>query len=184
MALFTREDHETVSWSLKEFSICKDFKWSKPKEENERTELFVDRATYEFGIVCYDLHSIAAVQRFPDTEEAVCFEARSARAACKHDNCGKVTVLFEHDVQLNLKFESTGASGNNDYISETTYAHGFVNALEVLTGAAQNKTFRIHTVIAKGFDKNDDFDMVARGCTERVVESWMSQSTSSSPWSK
>ncbi|KAJ4383252.1 hypothetical protein N0V86_001297 [Didymella sp. IMI 355093] len=115
MALFAREDHETISWSLTEFSICKDFKWSKPEEENDRTEF---------------------------------------------------------------------ASGNDDYISATTYAHGFVSALEVLAGAAQNKTFRVHTVIAKGIDKNDDFDMVARGYTECVVEPWMSQPTSSSPWSK
>jgi histone acetyltransferase HTATIP len=170
MTLFEREDHETVSWSLKEFSIGKDFKWSKSEEEDVRTELFVDRATHEFGIVYYNSQSIAAVEQFPDTEEPVYFEAKTARAACKHDSCGKVTVLFEH-VQLNLKFESTGALGSEDHVSATTHAHSFVNAVEVLAGAAQSKTFRIHTVIAKGFDKNDDFDMVARGYTERVVES-------------
>jgi hypothetical protein len=54
MSLLAREDHETVSWSLKEFSIGKDFKWSKPEEEDDGTELFVDRATHEFGIVYYD----------------------------------------------------------------------------------------------------------------------------------
>jgi histone acetyltransferase HTATIP len=183
MTLFEREDHETVSWSLKEFSIGKDFKWSKSEEEDVRTELFVDRATHEFGIVYYNSQSIAAVEQFPDTEEPVYFEAKTARAACKHDICGKVTVLFEH-VQLNLKFESTGALGSEDHVSATTHAHSFVNAVEVLAGAAQSKTFRIHTVIAKGFDKNDDFDMVARGYTERVVESWMSQSTGSSHWSE
>ncbi|KAF3051363.1 hypothetical protein E8E11_010392 [Didymella keratinophila] len=184
MTLFAGEDHETVSWSLKEFSIGKDFKWSKPEEEeDDRTELFVDRATHEFGIVYYDSQSTAAVEQFPDTEEPVYFEAKTTRAACKHDSCGKVTVLFEH-VQLNLKFESTGAPGSADHISATTHAHRFVNALEVLAGAAQNKTFRVHTVIAKGFDKNEDFDMVARGYTERIVESWMSQSTGPSHWSK
>lgn len=183
MTLFTREDHETVTWSLKEFSIGRNFKWAKPEEEDDRTELFVDRATHEFGIVYYDSHSIAAVEQFPDTEEPVYFEAKTARAACKHDNCGKVTVLFEH-LQLNLKFESSGTSGAGDYVSAMTYAHDFVNALEVLAGAAHNKTFRTHTVIAKGFDKNDDFNMVARGYTERVVESWMSQPTATSHWSK
>lgn len=181
MTLFAREDHETVSWSLKEFSIGKDFRWSKPEEEDDRTELFVDRATHEFGIVYYDSHSIAAVKQFPDTKEPVYFEAKTARAACKHDSCGKVTVLFQH-VQLNLKFESSGASGCDDHVSATTHAHGFINALEVLAGAAQNKAFRIHTVIARGFDKNDDFDMVARGYTERVFESWMNQSTGPSHW--
>lgn len=183
MALFVREDHETVSWSLKEVSIGKEFKWSKAEEGDGRTELFIDRATYDFGIVCFDKHSIAAVKRFPDTGEPVYFEARTTRAACKHYNCGKVTILFEH-LQLNLKFESTGASSSDDHISATTHAHEFVNALEVLTGAAQNKTFRIHTVIAKGFDKNDDFDMVTRGYTERFVETWMDQSTESSHWPK
>jgi len=128
-------------------------------------------------------HSIAAVEQYPDTQGPVYFEAKTARAACKHDSCGKVTVLFEH-VQLNLIFESTGALSSEDHISATTHAHSFVNALEVLAGAAQNRTFRIHTVIAKGFNKSDDFDMAARGYTERVIESWMSQSTGSSHWSK
>ncbi|KAJ4403810.1 SAS complex subunit [Didymella pomorum] len=177
MSLLAREDHETVSWSLKEFSIGKDFKWSKPEEEDDGTELSVDRATHEFGIVYYDSLNSS------HTQGPVYFEAKTARAACKHDSCGKVTVLFEH-VQLNLIFESTGALSSEDHISATTHAHSFVNALEVLAGAAQNRTFRIHTVIAKGFNKSDDFDMAARGYTERVIESWMSQSTGSSHWSK
>lgn len=123
------------------------------------------------------------MEQFPDTEEPVYSEAKSVRAARKHDNCSKVTVLFEH-LQLNLKFESSGDSGAEDYVSAMSYAHDFVDALEVLASAAKNQAFRPHTVTAKGFDKNDDFDMVARGYTERVVGSWISHSTGSSHWSE
>lgn len=183
MIYTAKESHETISWSLREFSIGRDFKWAKPEDEDDRTELFVDRATHEFGIVYYDSRSIAVVEKFPDTADPVFFEARNARAACKHDNCGKITVLFDH-LQLNLKFESTDSPSMADYVSATKHAHDFLSALEVLASAVQNKTFRIHTVIAKGFDKNDDFDMVARGYAGRVFESWMSPATASSPWSR
>lgn len=91
MALFVREDHETVTWSLKEFSVRKDFKWSQPEGEENLTELFVDRAAQKFGIVYYDSNSITAVEQFPDTEELVYSEARTACAACKHGSYGKVT---------------------------------------------------------------------------------------------
>jgi histone acetyltransferase HTATIP len=174
------DDHKSVSWLLRKFAIGKDFKCEKPKGSNDRTGISIDRATHEFGIIYYDVRSVATVQQFPDTDKPVYFEAKTARAACRQDNNEKITVLFQH-LQLDLYFVSIGRTDTDDFVSSVKYAHEIVNALEGLAAAAQNKSYATHTIIAKGFE-HYSFDMATGGCIECVVQAWMTAPTSSSHW--
>jgi hypothetical protein len=156
--------HQIISWPLSSFAIGKDFTSSNP------TELFIDRATFEFGIIYYDSCSIAAVDQYSDTDEPVYFEAKKARAACWQEQCSKVSILFQ-DLQIDLKFLIP------------RHAREFVDALENLAAMTQNKSFCKHAITTKGFS-NSYFDMADKGYVERVNQLGMVVPATSSHWAK
>ena len=69
------EDSSSVFWLLQSFAIGKEQKTTGP------TNLFLDRTNAEFGFVKYTSPSIASVLRFPETNEPIYFQAKTARAA-------------------------------------------------------------------------------------------------------
>ena len=163
-------DHGTISWSLQKLAVGKDLRWDRTKDGDDRSEVFVDRATHEFGVVYYDLYSAAAVQQFPDTDEPVFFQASNALAACWHSKCKKVSLLCQH-LQVDLGFHS---------IEE---ARDFLDTFEDATATTQNLSFCTyeHSSITKFRD--DSFDMVQDQLTGRVIQSWMDGRAASSEWS-
>jgi len=121
------EDSKPVLWLLQSFSIGKEQKTAGP------TFLFLDRANAEFGFVSSNSSSIATVLRFPETNEPIYFQAKTARAAAWRDKSKKVSILFQH-LQVDLEFASTDR------------ARGFLDVLEDIATAAGNHFFYSYEV--------------------------------------
>ena len=121
------EDPGSVFWQLQSFSIGKEQKTTGP------TFLFLDRANAEFGFVRSSTFSIATVLRFPETNEPIYFQAKTARAAAWRDKIKKVSILFQR-LQVDLEFASPDR------------ARSFLDVLEDIATAAGNHFFYSYEV--------------------------------------
>jgi len=121
------EDPKSVFWMLRSFTIGKEQKTPGP------TSLFLDRANAEFGFVAYTSAGIAFVLRFPETNELMYFQAKSARAAAWRDKSKKASILFQH-LQVDLEFAAPDQ------------ARSFLDVLEDIATAAGNHFFYSYEV--------------------------------------
>ncbi|KAI4639122.1 uncharacterized protein J4E78_011010 [Alternaria triticimaculans] len=157
------EDYKSLLWKLRSFSIGKEQKNTDP------TFLFMDRANAEFGFVDSTSFSIASVLRFPETDEPIYFQAKTARAAAWRDKSKKVSVLFQH-LQVDIEFASPDR------------ARGFLDVLEDIATAAGNHFFYSYEVPQKVAFVKTDFDMEQQGFTSRAPRPWMAVPADSSEW--
>ncbi|KAI4675788.1 uncharacterized protein J4E84_009941 [Alternaria hordeiaustralica] len=157
------EDSKSVLWRLQSFSICQEQKTIGP------TALFLDRANAEFGFLKYTSSSIVSVLRFPETNEPIYFEAKSARAAAWRDKSKKVSILFQH-LQVDLEFAAPDQ------------ARSFLDVLEDIATAAGNHFFYSYEVPQKVAFVKRDFDMEQQGFTSRAPQPWMAVPADSSEW--
>ncbi|KAI4640864.1 uncharacterized protein J4E79_011794 [Alternaria viburni] len=157
------EDSKSVFWMLRSFTI------GKEQKTTGHTTLFLDRANAEFGFVAYTSASIAFVLRFPETNEPIYFQAKTARAAAWRDKSKKVSILFQH-LQVDLEFASTDR------------ARGFLDVLEDIATAAGNHFFYSYEVPQKVAFVKPDFDMEQQGFTSRAPQPWIAVPADSSEW--
>ena len=174
-------DSKSATWSLLSFAF------GKEQKIDVHTTLFLDRANAEYGFVVYTSASIAFVLRFPETNEPIYFQAKTARAAAWRDKSKKVSILFQH-LQVDLEFVSPDR------------ARSFLDVLEDIATAAGNHFFYsyevpqyahcptfdiVHETDISGrkvaFVKAD-FDMEQQGFTSRAPQPWMAVSADSSEW--
>jgi len=121
------EDSKSVLWMLRSFTI------GKEQKTTVHTTLFLDRANAEFGFVVYTSASIAFVLRFPETNEPMYFQAKTARAAAWRDKSKKIPILFQH-LQVDLEFAAPDQ------------ARSFLDVLEDIATAAGNHFFYSYEV--------------------------------------
>ncbi|KAI4701113.1 hypothetical protein J4E89_010809 [Alternaria sp. Ai002NY15] len=157
------EDSKSVLWSLQSFTI------GKEQKITVHTNLFLDRANAEFGFVVYASASIAFVLRFPETNEPIYFQAKTARAAAWRDKSKKVSILFQH-LQVDLVFVAPDQ------------ARSFLDVLEDVATAAGNHFFYSYEVPQKVAFVKPDFDMEQQGFTSRAPQPWMAVPADSSEW--
>ncbi|KAI4638951.1 hypothetical protein J4E93_009701 [Alternaria ventricosa] len=157
------EDSKSVLWSLQSFTI------GKEQKITVHTNLFLDRANAEFGFVVYASASIAFVLRFPETNEPIYFQAKTARAAAWRDKSKKVSILFQH-LQVDLVFVAPDQ------------ARSFLDVLEDIATAAGNHFFYSYEVPQKVAFVKPDFDMEQQGFTSRAPQPWMAVPADSSEW--
>jgi histone acetyltransferase HTATIP len=156
------EDPQPLTWLLQSFTFGKDQKTTGP------TNLFLDRANAEFGFIRYSAYNIAAILRFPDTDEPMYFQVEGVRAATWREKCKKVCVLFQH-LQLDLEFASPDR------------AREFLVLLEDITMAAGNQFFA-YEVPPKFAFMRADLDMEQHGFTGRATEPLIAVQNESSEW--
>jgi hypothetical protein len=126
MSMSVPDESETSAWPLQSFTVNHDFKSRVP------TQLYLDRANGEFGIVTYDSLSTATMVQFTD-DEPVYFQAKIARAASFRSKCRKISLLFQH-MQIDLEFTSP------------EQARTFLNMVEDISMAAGNHFFYTYEV--------------------------------------
>ncbi|KAJ4991436.1 BTB/POZ domain-containing protein [Stagonosporopsis vannaccii] len=163
MAALVTEDNETVFWPLEEFAVGEDLRSTNP------TNVFVDRTTQEFGIVYFHSDATATVEKFPDTHEPIFFSAKDALAACWHNKCKKISILYHH-VQINLVLQSASE------------ARGFLDAFEDATGTTQNISFCTYEHHSLHKFRERSFSMAKEKIGGRVVQHWMDAHAPSSEW--
>jgi histone acetyltransferase HTATIP len=156
------EDPQPLTWLLQSFAFGKDQKTTGP------TNLFLDRANAEFGFIRYSAHNVAAILRFPDTDEPMYFQAEDVRAAAWREKCKKVCVLFQH-LQLDLEFASPDL------------ARSFLDMLGDIMMAAGIQ-FYAYEVPPKVAFMKADFDMEQQGFTSRATQPWIAVQNESSEW--
>jgi histone acetyltransferase HTATIP len=156
------EDPQPLTWLLQSFAFGKDQKTTGP------TNLFLDRANAEFGFIRYSAHHVAAILRFPDTDEPMYFQAEDVRAAAWREKCKKVCVLFQH-LQLDLEFASPDL------------ARSFLDMLGDIMMAAGIQ-FYAYEVPPKVAFMKADFDMEQQGFTSRATQPWIAVQNESSEW--
>ncbi|KAI4612400.1 uncharacterized protein J4E87_010301 [Alternaria ethzedia] len=157
------EDSASVVWLLQSFTIGKEQKTTGP------TFLFLDRANAEFGFVSTNHSGFATVLRFPETNEPIYFQAKTARAAAWRDKSKKVSILFQH-LQVDLEFASPDR------------ARSFLDVLEDIATAAGNHFFYSYEVPQKVAFVKPDFDMEQQGFTSRAPQPWMAVPADASEW--
>ncbi|CAN9393967.1 unnamed protein product [Alternaria alternata] len=156
------EDPQPLTGLLQSFAFGKEQKITGP------TSLFLDRANAEFGFIRYSAYNVAAILRFPDTDEPMYFQAQGVRAAAWRDKCKKFCVLFQH-LQLDLEFASPDL------------ARSFLDMLGDIMMAAGNQ-FYTYEVPPKVAFMRADFDMEQQGFTSRATEPWIAVQNESSEW--
>lgn len=156
------EDPQPLTWLLQSFTFGKEQKITGP------TSLFLDRANAEFGFIRYSAHNVAAILRFPDTDEPMYFQAESVRAAAWREKCKKVCLLFQH-LQLDLEFASPDL------------ARSFLDMLGDIMMAIGNQ-FYTYEVPPKVAFMKADFDMEQQGFISRATEPWIALQKESSEW--
>jgi hypothetical protein len=156
------EDPQPLTWLLQSFAFGKEQKITGP------TSLFLDRANAEFGFIRYSAYNVAAILRFPDTDEHMYFQAQGVRAAAWGEKCKKVCVLFQH-LQLDLEFASPDL------------ARSFLDMLGDIMMAAGNQ-FYTYEVPPKVAFMKADFDMEQQGFTSRATQPWIAVQNESSEW--
>ncbi|KAB2098696.1 hypothetical protein AG0111_0g12992 [Alternaria gaisen] len=158
------EDPQPLTWLLQSFTFGKDQNITGP------TNLSLDRANAESGFIRYSAYDVAAILRFPDTDEPMYFQAEGVHAAAWRENCKKVCLLFQH-LQLDLEFASQDS------------ALEFLVVLRRLVMAAGNQ-FYTYEVPPKVAFMKADFDMKQQGFTGRTAQPWMATLKDSSEWSR
>jgi histone acetyltransferase HTATIP len=156
------EDPQPLTWLLQSFVF------GKGQKITGATSLFLDRANAEFGFIRYSAHHVAAILRFPDTDEPMYFQAEEARAAAWREKCKKVCVLFQHG-QLDLEFASPDL------------ARSFLDMLGDIMMAAGNQ-FYTYGVPPKVAFMKADFDMEQQGFTSRATQPWIAVQNELSEW--
>jgi histone acetyltransferase HTATIP len=120
------EEHHPVAWALQSFTVNHEYKSTGP------SQLYLDRANGEFGIVSQALLAITTLAQYPD-DDPIYFEGKGARAASWRAKCKKVSLLFQH-AQVDLEFASI------------EQAHSFLHMVEDIAMAAGNKFFYSYDV--------------------------------------
>ncbi|OAG15152.1 hypothetical protein CC77DRAFT_1080363 [Alternaria alternata] len=156
------EDLQPLIWLLQSFTFGKDQKTTGP------ADLFLDRANAEFGFIRYSAHNVAAILRFPDTDEPMYFQAEGVPAAAWREKCKKVCDLFQH-LQLDLEFASPDLD------------RSFLDMLGDIMLAAGNQ-FYTYEVPPKVAFMKADFDMEQQGFISRATQPWIAVQNESSEW--
>jgi histone acetyltransferase HTATIP len=120
------EEHHPVAWALQSFTVNHDHKSTGP------SQLYLDRANGQFGVVYQSQLAVTTLAQFPD-DEPVYLEGKCARAAAWRPKCKKISLLFQH-AQLDLEFASVDQ------------AHSFLHMVEDIVMAAGNRFFHSYDV--------------------------------------
>ncbi|XP_014555123.1 hypothetical protein COCVIDRAFT_103184 [Bipolaris victoriae FI3] len=162
------DEQGPITWLIQSFTVSHDVKSSGP------SQLVLDRANSEFGLVYQTEPGVAVMAQFPDTEEPVFFQVSKARAVCTRFNnsCKKVCILMPH-MQIDLYFTTSADAGD------------FVHALGRIATMVGNSYFEVHEAASNAALARTDFNMEKEGYTNQKCQLWVAApNENTSEWAR